>query len=96
MTGEDLRNTQSLLVWDSFSAHLTDTVKQQLRDNKTATAVIPGGLTKPRPTSGCLFKQAIQGSFTGKMDDLDDEWGKDIHIGWPAPSSISRNSLSMG
>ena len=51
---------------------------------------------KPRPTSGCLFKQAIQGSFTGKMDDLDDEWGKDIHTGWPAPSSISRNSLSMG
>ena len=46
--------------------------------------------------SGCLFKQAIQGLFTGKMDDLDDEWGKDIHTGWPAPSSISRNSLSMG
>ena len=38
-------NTQSLLVWDSFSAHLTDTVKQQLCENKTATAVIPGGLT---------------------------------------------------
>ena len=38
-------NTQSLLVWDSFSAHLTDTVKQQLHENKTATAVIPGGLT---------------------------------------------------
>ena len=38
-------NTQSLLVWDSFSAHLTDTVKQQLRENKTVTAVIPGGLT---------------------------------------------------
>ena len=38
-------NTQSLLVWDSFSAHLTDTVKQQLRENKTATTVIPGGLT---------------------------------------------------
>ena len=35
---------------------------------------------KPRPTSGCLFKQAIQGSFTGKMDDLDDEWGKDSLI----------------
>ena len=37
-----------------------------------------------------------QGSFTGKMDHLDDEWGKDIHTGWPALSSISRNSLSMG
>ena len=31
-----------------------------------------------------------------KMDDLDDEWGKDIHTGWPAPSSISCNSLTMG
>ena len=51
---------------------------------------------KPCPTSGCLFKQAIQGSFTGKMDNLDDEWGKDIHTRWPAQSSISRNSLSMG
>ena len=38
-------NTQSLLVWDPFSAHLTGTVKQQFRENKTATAVIPGGLT---------------------------------------------------
>ena len=52
-------------------------------------------VSSPRPTSGCLFKQAIQGLFTGKMDDLDDEWGKDIHTGWPAPSSISCNSLSM-
>ena len=40
-----------------------------------------------------LEKKVIE---NGKMDDLDDEWGKDIHTGWPAPSSISRNSLSMG
>ena len=50
-------NTQSLLVWDSFSAHLTDTVKQQLRENKTATAVIPGGLTSlVQPLDVCLNK----------------------------------------
>ena len=50
-------NTQSLLVWDSFSAHLTDTVKQQLRENKTATAVIPGGLTRlVQPLDVCLNK----------------------------------------
>ena len=48
-------NTQSLLVWDSFSAHLTDTVKQQLRENKTATAVIPGGLKSlVQPLDVCL------------------------------------------
>ena len=45
------------LVWDSFSAHLTDTVKQQLRENKTATAVIPGGLTSlVQPLDVCLNK----------------------------------------
>ena len=50
-------NTQSLLVWNSFSAHLTDTVKQQLRENKTATAVIPGGLTSlVQPLDVCLNK----------------------------------------
>ena len=40
-----------------------------------------------------LEKKVVE---NGKMDDLDDEWGKDIHTGWPAPSNISRNSLSMG
>ena len=50
-------NTQSLLVWDSFSAHLTDTVKQQLCENKTATVVIPGGLTSlVQPLDVCLNK----------------------------------------
>ena len=39
------------------SAHLTDTVKQQLRENKTATAVIPGGLTSlVQPLDVCLNK----------------------------------------
>ena len=50
-------NTQSLLVWNSFSAHLTDTVKQQPRENKTATAVIPGSLTSlVQPLDVCLNK----------------------------------------
>ena len=50
-------NTQSLLVWDSFSAHLTDTVKQQLRENKAATAVLPSGLTSlVQPLDVCLNK----------------------------------------
>ena len=39
------------------SAHLTDTVKQQLRENKTATTVIPGGLTSlVQPLDVCLNK----------------------------------------
>ena len=47
----------NMRFWDSFSAHLTDTVKQQLRENKTATAVIPGGLTSlVQPLDVCLNK----------------------------------------
>ena len=89
-------NTQSLLVWDSFSAHLTGYRKTTTPWEQDCDRSYTQWPDKPRPTSGCLFKQAIQGLFTGKMDDLDDEWGKDIHTGWPAPSSISCNSLSMG
>ena len=37
---------KSLLVWDSFSAHLVNPVKDQLHeDSNTDIAVIPGGLT---------------------------------------------------
>ena len=36
---------QSLLVWDSFRAHLTDEVKAALKRRKIDVAVIPGGLT---------------------------------------------------
>lgn len=35
----------SLLVMDTFSAHTTDSVKERLHDNRTALAIIPGGLT---------------------------------------------------
>ena len=55
---EDLRNTQMFNLFGTrFSAHLTDTIKQQLRENKTATAVIPGGLTSlVQPLDVCLNK----------------------------------------
>jgi len=36
---------QSLLVMDSFSAHITDSAKQHLIEQKTNMAIIPGGLT---------------------------------------------------
>ena len=36
---------RSLLVWDKFSAHLTEGVRKTLDDTKTDIAVIPGGLT---------------------------------------------------
>lgn len=36
---------KSLLVWDMFKSHLTDTAKKLLKSKKTDMAVIPGGLT---------------------------------------------------
>jgi len=38
-------NPQSLLVLDSFSAHITDSVKRRFGEKNTNIAVIPGGLT---------------------------------------------------
>ena len=52
-----LNKPQSLLVWDSFSAHLVDSAKRELRENNTTTAVIPGGLTSVvQPLDVCLNK----------------------------------------
>ncbi len=36
---------ESLLVMDSFSAHLTDDVKEKLESNKVHTIIVPGGCT---------------------------------------------------
>ena len=36
---------RSLLVWDSFRAHLTDSVKGDLDQQNIDVAIIPGGLT---------------------------------------------------
>jgi transposase len=40
-----LSNPQSLLVLDSFSAHIVDSVKRRFGEKNTNIAVIPGGLT---------------------------------------------------
>ena len=40
-----LGRTKSLLVYDSFEAHVTDTVKASFKRKDTELAVIPGGLT---------------------------------------------------
>ena len=39
-------NPRSLLVLDSFKAHLVDPVKRRFDEKRTNLAVIPGGLTK--------------------------------------------------
>jgi len=51
------RNEQSLLVWDSFRADLTNEVKAHLDWQKIDVAVIPGGLTPVlQPLDKCLNK----------------------------------------
>ena len=40
-----LHRRKSLLVWDKFSAHLTDGVTKAVRATNTDISVIPGGLT---------------------------------------------------
>ena len=40
-----LLRKKSLLVWDSFQAHLVDSVKRTVRQTNTNIAVITGGLT---------------------------------------------------
>ena len=48
---------RSLLVWDSFRAHLTESVKEALQRRKIDVAVIPGGLNPVlQPLDKCLNK----------------------------------------
>ena len=62
---------QSLLVWDSFRAHLTFDVKAALRQRKIDVAVIPGGLTFVlQPLDKCLkepFKDSIPSKYLAWM-----------------------------
>ena len=51
------RDERSLLVWDSFRAHLTESVKADLQRRKIDLAVIPDGLTPVlQPLDKCLNK----------------------------------------
>ena len=48
---------RSLLVWDSFRAHLTESVKEALQRRSIDVAVISGGLTPVlQPLDKCLKK----------------------------------------
>lgn len=52
-----LRKTKSLLVWDSFRAHLSQATKRIVTSLNTETAVIPGGMTGMlQPLDVCINK----------------------------------------
>ena len=65
------RNEQSLLVWVSFQAHLTDEVKADLNPWKIDVAVIPGGLTPVlQPPDKCFnkpFKDNVRRKYLAWM-----------------------------
>ena len=66
-----LLRKKSLLVWDSFRAHLADPVKRALRQTNTDVAVIPGGLSSIlQPLDVCLnkpFKDCMRERWTTWM-----------------------------
>ena len=65
-----LRKEKSILVWDMFRSHLTDSVKATLKRNNTVSAVIPGGLTSLlQPLDVSLNKP-----FKDNMRDKWNEW----------------------
>ena len=65
-----LLKPDSLLVWDMFRAHLLDSVKRKLKENKTRQAVIPGGTTSIlQPLDVCLNKP-----FKSNMRELWNNW----------------------
>ncbi|GBC07964.1 hypothetical protein RclHR1_07810006 [Rhizophagus clarus] len=67
---ERFSNSQSLLVLDSFSAHIVDSVKKRFSKKKTNIAVIPGGLTsRLQPLDISVNK-----SFKSKMQRYYNEW----------------------
>lgn len=59
----------ALLIWDTFSGHMTDDVSALLSRNNVTSAVIPGGCTsKIQPLDVCLNKP-FKGLFRNKWMD---------------------------
>ena len=60
-----------MLVWDSFRAHLTESVKGVLQQQNIDVAVIPGGLTPVlQPLDKCLnkpFKESMRREYQSQM-----------------------------
>ena len=55
-----LERRKSLLVYDSFEAHVTDTVKVSFKRENTDLAVIPGRLTFLHSCSICLWTNRLK------------------------------------
>ena len=86
---------RSLLVWDSFRAHLTDAVKEALHRRKIDVAVIPRW---PNPSSSAfrqVFEHAFQGPHEDKISVLDGNWPLRVHSRWEKESSIEKSGSTL-
>lgn len=65
------QNQRRLLVWDSFSAHITPVVKQNVRvDYNSDMAVIPGGCTSKLQPCDVSWNKPLKDLFR----DMYDQW----------------------
>ena len=80
-----LRKTRALMVWDSFSAHLTDDIKEAMRRENTDLAVIPGGLTSMLQP----LDVSINKSFKSKMRAKWQQWFLSESAGQEKPQRAS-------
>ena len=81
-----LSKKKSILVLDSFSAHLTDAIKVQLKQENTDMAVIPGGLTSMvQPLDVCLnkpFKDRLREKWNNWMNNETKSYTAGGHMMW--------------
>lgn len=85
-----LLQKRSLLVWDSFRAHLVESVKLALKEANTDIAVIPGGLTSVmQPLDVSLNKP-----FKDRLRNMWTSWMIEGHKEYTAGGNVKAASLS--
>jgi len=86
-----LLHKKSLLVWDMFRAHLTDSVKKNLRRHKTNQVVIPGGTTSIlQPLDVSLNKP-----FKSNIRKLWNTWMLDGKKEYTPAGNMKRPSIAL-
>ena len=84
---------KSLLVFDSFRAHLVPGVEGKLREENTDICVIPGGLTSQlQPLDVCLNKPFKQGMHMKWTEWLMDKTNHDFT---PPSGLLKKPSISL-
>ena len=94
MGSQAFLNQPSVLVLDAFKWHLTDSVKNQLREMKTELVVIPGGMTsvlQPMDLSiNKPFKDRLGQQYLTLIADPAGELTETGKFKCAAPSDVAR------